>query len=329
MRRGLRVPLVLVVAALPVAAIVIARAAIDLLPASAADSAAGYRWIAFKPRPPLSRTEVAGAALGDDIYVIGGFVPPGATTSAVERLHNGHWSRVRSLPVGLNHAGAVGYRGHVYVVGGYAGRNGLTEPVRSLYRYDPDRNRWKQLADMPAARAALAVGATGGRIYAAGGSDGREQTARLEIYDIARNRWSRGPSLSVAREHLGGAAAGGRFYAVAGRNGESGNLHVFEAYDPKRRRWTRLPDVPKERGGNGAASDGVSVYAIGGEEAEGTIAEVDVYGIKSREWRHAPDMPTPRHGLAVAADAGGDIWVVEGGPQPGFAFSNAAERLTH
>jgi N-acetylneuraminic acid mutarotase len=300
-------------------------AAFALIARGGATAESSYDWASAKG-PSKQRTEVAGAILGTDVYVIGGFVPPDRTTAAVERLHGKAWQRVRSLPFALNHAAAVGHRGHVYVVGGYAGRHGLTAPVRTLYRYDPRRNRWRRLPDMPTARAALALGAIDGKLYAAGGANSQGALARLEIYDIAKRRWSRGPSFSVAREHLGGAARGGRFYAVAGRNG-SGNLAIVEAYDPKKRRWRRLPDMPKARGGNGAASFDTGIVAIGGEEAGGTIAEVDLFDLKTRKWTRLRDVPTPRHGLAVVAD-NGRVYTVAGGPKPGLSFSNAVEILS-
>jgi N-acetylneuraminic acid mutarotase len=326
MRRGLLVPLVVVVAAVPLAAIVIARAAVDLLPDQPA-ARSGYSWSSVKQRPPLRRTEVAGAVVGGDVYVIGGFVRSQLTTAVVERFRAGKWRRVRSLPVPLNHAAAVGYHGHAYVVGGYASRNGLTDPVKTLYRYDPKKNRWRRLPDMPTARAALAVGVVRGRLYAVGGAAGGKQIATLEVYDIAKRRWSPAASLSVAREHLGGAVHGGRFYAVAGRNNDSGNLAIVEGYDPRSRRWTRLPDLPKARGGNGAASLGDGIVAVGGEEAGGTIAEVDRFDFGTRRWQRLDPMPTPRHGLAVVRARDGSVWAVSGGPQPGFAFSSAVEVL--
>jgi hypothetical protein len=326
MRRGLLVPLVVALAALPLAAIVIAQAAVDLLPHKSV-ARRGYAWSVMKQRPALERTEVAGAALGDDLYVIGGFMPSHLTTGAVERYRNGRWGPVRALPVPLNHAAAVGYRGHVYVIGGFAGRNSLTKPVKTLYRYDPRRNRWTRLPDMPTARAALAVGAVGGRIYAVGGAARGRQVATLEIYDIARRQWSRGPSLAVAREHLGGAVHGGRFYAVAGRNNASGNLANVDAYDPRTRRWSHLADIPKARGGNGAAALGNGIVAIGGEEAGGTIGEVDRFDFGAQKWQRLDPMPTPRHGLAVVTARNGSVWTIAGGPRPGFAFSNAVEVL--
>ena len=294
-------------------------------PARAVPRDSSWRWTKFKPSAPLARTEVAAAVVGDDIYVVGGFAPPSGESSAVvTRLRRGKWSRVRQLPVALNHAAAVGYRGRVYVIGGYASPNGLAQPVATLLRYDPKRNRWDRLPGMPTARAALAVGALGGKLYAAGGADGSKALDTFEIYDVAKRRWSRGPDLSVAREHTGGAVAGGRFYVVAGRNPT--NTGVFERYDPGTRKWKRLGDVPKPRGGNGAAGIGGSIFAVGGEEGAGTIAEVDRYDVRTGKWTRVEDMPTPRHGLGVVP-LGGKVWVIEGGPQPGLAYSNAVEVL--
>jgi N-acetylneuraminic acid mutarotase len=288
--------------------------------------AAGWRWVK-QPHAGLARTEVAGAVLRNgDVYVVGGFDANGRTTAVVERLRGRRWTSVRPLPVALNHPAAAGHRGYVYVLGGYASPNDLALPVATLYRYDPARDRWQKLPPMPAARAALALGATGGKLYAAGGADGSKAFRSLYVYDVARRRWSRGPSMSVAREHLGGAVYGGKFYVVGGRAPGAGNFAIAERYDPAKRRWTRLPDMPKARGGNGAAPIEGGIVAVGGEETAGTIAEVDAFDTRTGRWRRLPDMPTPRHGLAVVA-TGGRVCAIEGGPKPGLFESKAVECL--
>ena len=324
MRGGLLVPL-LVIAGVLLLPTVFAQVGTNLLAETAPHSAA-YKWTASARRPALKRTEVAGGVVNGDIYVVGGFVEPNRSVAAVERLHDGRWTRATPLPVPLNHAGAVGYRGALYVVGGYASKDGLGQPVKTLYRYDPKRKRWSRLPDMPTPRAALAVGAADGKIFAAGGANDDGARVSFEIYDIAKRRWRVGPPLSVPREHMGGAAGGGRFFAVAGRNA-SGNLAIVERYDIARNRWTRLPDAPTKRGGSGAALVRAGLFAVGGEESAGTIEEVDFYDFAKRKWFAVDPMPTPRHGLAVVVRAG-RVYVIEGGPQPGFAFSNAVEVLS-
>jgi hypothetical protein len=292
----------------------------------AAVAAAALSWTALTPAT-LQRTEVAAARIGDQAYVIGGFVAPSRTSAAVERydLRRDRWARVRGLPLGLNHASAAAYRGKLYVVGGYRAANTVAQESAALLRYDPGTDRWKRLRDMPTARGAMAVGVVGGRLYAAGGAAAGHALATLEIYDFATGRWHRGTDMAVAREHLAGVGLDGRFYALAGRT-TAGNLAVVERYDPSRRRWERLPDMHKARGGIAAATPSGRVVVVGGEEAAGTIAEVEGYDPARRRWSALPSLPTPRHGLGAVAYRGA-IYVLEGGPSPGLAFSSAAERL--
>ncbi len=277
----------------------------------------------------LERTEVAAARVGRYVYLVGGFERrSGGTTAAVERydIARDRWRRLRSMPVGLNHPAAAAYRGDVYVLGGYTGRGDLRGEVGSLYRYDPQRDRWSRLPSAPTRRAALAVGVIGDRLYAAGGANASGALRTLEIYDFRRRRWSRGPDMEFAREHLAGAVSGGTFYVLAGRAPGRGNFKVAERYLPSRRRWERLPDMEKPRGGIAAATVGRRVVVIGGEEASGTIAEVEMYDPALRRWTRLPDSRTPRHGLG-AVSRGRRVYALEGGPRPGLFFSNVNEAL--
>jgi N-acetylneuraminic acid mutarotase len=287
---------------------------------------------AWKPLAPatLERTEVAAARVGRYVYVMGGFEQAsGGTTAVTERydLRRDRWRRVADMPVGLNHAAAVAYRGDVYVVGGYRGRSTLDDEVATLYRYQPRRNRWTRLRSAPTRRGALAAAVIGARLYAVGGAAaGRGALGTLEIYDFRTRRWSAGPDLPLAREHLAAAAAGGRFYALAGRAAGQGNFARVDRYDPAARRWTRVADMRKPRGGIAAATSGGRIAVFGGEESAGTIREVELYDPARDRWRSLPGMRTPRHGLGGVAQ-GRRIYAIEGGDVPGFHFTRAIEYL--
>jgi N-acetylneuraminic acid mutarotase len=288
-------------------------------------------WIALRPAT-LERTEVAAARVRRFIYVVGGFeARKQGTTAAVERydIERNRWRRVRSMPVGLNHPAAAAYRGDVYVLGGYTGRGSLAGEVASLYRYDPERNRWSRLPGAPTKRAALAVGVIGNKLYAAGGANAANRALKtLEIYDFKRGRWTRGPDMETAREHLAGAVAGRppAFYVLAGRAAGRGNFSIAERYLPSKRRWERLPDMLKARGGIAAAAVDERVVVFGGEESSGTIEEVEIYDPDTRRWSPLPDLRTPRHGLG-GVSRGRRVYAIEGGPTPGFDFSSALEAL--
>ena len=295
---------------------------------AAATFAAALAWTPL-PSANLERTEVAAARIDRSIYVVGGFVPGGDSARAVERydMHRRRWSRVRPMPLALNHTTAVAHSGRLYVHGGHKGS--LSEPTGALLRYNPRTNRWRRLPAAPTPRAAHAAAFVGDRLYVAGGANDSGSLRSLEIYDVARRRWSSGPSFpGPARNHTTGVASGGWFYVLAGR--DSSNLAAAERYNPRRGLWEGLPDLRTPRGGIASARlrDG-RIVVFGGEELTAggkTIAEVELFNPRTRRWRALPDMLTPRHGLGGAA-LGNRVFALEGGPQPGFAFSNAIEFL--
>jgi hypothetical protein len=294
------------------------------------DASRSDSWRALRPAP-LERTEVSAARIGRSIYVIGGFEVGSIDGShAVERydIRRNRWTRVRSLPIGLNHSTATVHGGRLYVQGGYAG-SGLSEPTAALLEYDPERNRWRRLRSAPTARAAHAAAVVGHRLYVAGGADGSGSLRSMEYFDFRKRRWRRGPSFpGPRRNHTTGVAAGGRFYVLAGR--DSSNLADAERYDPRRRRWERLPDLRFARGGIASARVSRGRIVVFGGERLGpggtTIPQVEVYDIRRRRWRRLPDMLTPRHGLG-GVGLGNRVYAIEGGPQPGFHFSRAIEFL--
>ena len=283
------------------------------------------RWLPLASAT-LERTEVTAARIGRYVYVVGGFEKrSGATTRAVERydLRGDRWKRVRSLPIGVNHSTAVAYRGRLYVHGGYRGRRDLASATSRFYRYDPRRNRWRRLPNSPTPRAAHAAA-----VYGAGGATAHGSLRSLEIYDFGRGRGRRGRSFGgPARNHTTGAASGGRFYVIAGRDAH--NFRAVDRYDPRRRRWKRMRSIPTARGGIASARlPGGRIVVFGGERLGGTtIRPVEIYSPRRNRWRSLPGMLTPRHGLG-GVSFGHRIYAIEGGPQPGFHFSDAIEYLT-
>jgi hypothetical protein len=306
-----------------------ALAAILLLPRDG--GARTDRWTALRPAK-LERTEVAAARLGRFVYVVGGFESESrGTVAAVERydIRRNRWKRLRDMPVGLNHVTAVAHRGFVYVHGGYRDVEGRSETTGVLLRYDPDTGRWRRLPPSSSPRAAHALAAIDGRLYAAGGADDAGSLRTLEIYDIERRRWSSGPDFpGPPRNHTTGVASGGWFYVIGGR--DAGNLTAVERYHPGRRVWQTLPPLRVPRGGIASARlrDG-RIVVFGGEQLEPggtTIAEVELFDPRRRRWSALPDMRTPRHGLGGVA-LGRRVYAIQGGPQPAFFFSPAIEYL--
>jgi Kelch motif/Galactose oxidase, central domain len=284
--------------------------------------AGGPAWRTLAPAPS-PRTEVAAAAVGDHIWVLGGYGPDGATLATVEVYDttSDTWERGPDLPVAVNHAMAATLDGVLYIAGGNDGDG----PSAQVARLDGDR--WRTLAPLPEGRSAGGLVALDGRLYLVGGVVDGGLAGDTQVYDPGADGWSPAPGLPTPREHLGAAATGGRVYVVGGRvGGLGGNLAAAEAFDPASGRWSAVADLPTARGGLAAtATAGGQVVAVGGEAAA-TFPEAEALDVASDRWRSLPPLPTPRHGLGVVA-VGDTVYVLAGGPRPGLHTSAANEAI--
>jgi len=301
---------------IPVAAIFL------LLHAVGESGGGGTEWRSAAPLP-LARTEVAATVAGGEIVVAAGFLADGSSSKQVDAYSpaRDRWRRLPDLPVAVNHAMAVTFRGRPYVIGGYAGPR---RPLRAAYRLEG--GRWQALPRPPAGRAAAGAAVAEGKLYVVGGIGPGGLARTALVFDFATSRWSTmtGPT---PREHLATASIGGRVYALAGRlAGIDTNLALLEVYTPGQRGWRKLRPIPHPRGGTGVTVLGSDLVSVGGEEPSGTIASVYAYGTRSGDWRRLTDLGTPRHGLGVVT-AAGRVYAIGGGPEPGLFVSEANEFL--
>lgn len=109
--------------------------------------------------------------------------------------------------------------------------------------------------------------------------------------------------MPVALNHAAIAVYRNDIYVAGGYQDPNRSTSHLLRYDPPTDRWTRLAKMPTRRGALTAGVIEDRLYAAGGA-----------------------DMPTPRHGLGVVAH-GRRVFTIQGGPQPGFHFSNALESL--
>lgn len=299
---------------------------------------------------PEARTEVSVASDGTLIYLIGGFrAEPGGGSPSAPRAMFAYdpsadsWSTRGEIPEGVNHAGFAAVGGKLYIVGGF--RENTFGPTGAVRRYDPATGQWQDGAPMLTPRGALAVAVLNGRIHAVGGNaaDGAglpphehgapqadNSVATHEVYDPATNTWTRLAPMPTPRNHLGAAVVGGRIHVAGGRVGGDLEMTTHEIYDPASGTWSAGPPLPTGRSGIAVVAHRGLVYVFGGETVRPglskTFDDAERFDSAAGRWERLPPMPTARHGLG-AAPFGDAIYVVSGGPQPGFAFGTANERL--
>ena len=224
------------------------------------------------------------------------------------------------MPLAVNHPTAAAWGGKVYVHGGFANESGLTDATARLFEYDPKADRWRELAPSATARAAHALVAIDGRLYAAGGANSAsDQITSLEVYDIETGTWSAGRLRWPSAETTSRAPSlDGRFYVMGGR--PPFNLAVVERYDPATNTWTTLAPLDTPRSGFAAA-------AVGGPDRRlrrrGRRRSSRRSRSTTRRRTRGRRYPTCEHRATASAECrrAGASTRSRAGPQPGFAFS--------
>lgn len=189
-----------------------------------------WRSIAPMPHAGSASPQLGGisnfdaAAIGTDIYVVGGFTGPAATVPPLSRLLKydtltDSWEDIVTdpYPIAIYGAGVVAHGGLLYVISGATLASPLTY-TDACYVYNPAApagTRWSAIAPIPVGRFA-SVAVVGNRIYAAASGAAVEHADRVDVYDIATDTWSQAPNMSNLRAGCALYSWDGRPYAVSG-----------------------------------------------------------------------------------------------------------------
>jgi hypothetical protein len=265
-----------------------------------------------EPSLPEAREEVAVAADGQRLFVLGGYDAGGRDTNTLFVFDPGRrqWERGAVLPQALNHPAAAVLNGSVYLAGGFRGGTA----VRTVYQLS-EAGQWVTRAPLTHARGALGLVALGGRLYALGGR-AQNEVGPAEEYDPAADTWRDLPALPVPRDHVAVAAYRGLACVAGGRIGSaSNNTERVDCWDAAARSWVSLPPLPRATSGAAAAVLGERLLVLGGEEPAGIIDLLAVYDGKA--WMSPAAMRVPRHGLGAAL-LQGRLFACAGGTRPGL-----------
>jgi hypothetical protein len=292
------------------------------------DQRAPGRWIQLTPMP-AARQEVAVAASGGRVWVIGGFAANAEPVATVETFDPALnlWETRASLPVPLHHAAAAAVGNRLFVIGGYTGGRVRWTASDAVYEFVPTREAWEARATMPTPRGGLAVAALGDRIHALGGS-GERVTNAHEVYEPATNRWRSANAMPTARDHLAAVAFQGRVWALGGRASFVGEQYAnVEIYDPATDSWRTGSPLPVGRGGLAATALPDRILVFGGEAPLRIFSATEMWEVGGQRWIAKEPMPTPRHGIGAAV-IDGRVFVPAGATQPGFAATTVNEAYT-
>lgn len=291
---------------------------------------AGWTRMADLPR---HQQECAVAALGDFVYVMGGFgLNAQLADVARYQVSTNQWTYVRPLPRPLHHLNVAALNGKLYVVGTLEGSSFAARG--DTLEYDPVTDQWTTKAPLPVGteRGSSAVGAIGDEIYVAGGNRGGRGVSIFTAYNPTTNTHRTLPPLPTVTEHVVSGVVGTKLYVIGGRNGAIASITArVDVFDTATGQWTQGPNMPTARGGHAAGVVGTRIVVFGGEgnpaTSSGVFAQTEILDTETQLWTTGPAMPTPRHGTG-AAGVGFTVYLPGGAPSEGFDPTRISEAFT-
>jgi DNA-binding CsgD family transcriptional regulator len=239
------------------------------------------RWLSSRPLPE-PRAGRAAAAVGLEVYVIGGETGSGVTgDTRVFNTLDRTWRRAAAKPTPVADVTAADLFGEIYVPGGLLAGG---RPTAIVEAYSPSQNAWRRAASLPRPVAGAVTVADGGFLYVIGGRDENGPLATAFVYDPAADNWRPIAPLPEPRAGAAGGALLGRLYVVGGVD-ESGETDTCAVYDPASDAWDECPPMLQPRAGAGATVLLNKLYVIGSTAANpGEPGYGEVYDPNSRAW---------------------------------------------
>ncbi|HEX2274548.1 MAG TPA: kelch repeat-containing protein [Acidimicrobiales bacterium] len=229
---------------------------------------ASDRWRSGPPLPLLLH-HAGAAALGDRLYVIGGYSSRRALGQPVAQVWSlgpgeERWRQEPSLSAPRAALAVVAVGDRLVAVGGM--------PEGGLRRTEvltPGAGGWRPGPDLLEAREHLALAASGGRVYAIGGRVGSlESNLRsVESWDPSGpGGWRPEPALNDSRGGTAAAEVGGR-PCVAGGEEPAGTIASVECLAADR--WEQVATLRTPRHGLAVVGVGDRLHVIGGGPTPG------------------------------------------------------------
>ncbi|MHA3704127.1 carboxypeptidase regulatory-like domain-containing protein [Jatrophihabitans sp. YIM 134969] len=215
----------------------------------------------------VARAQASAVFIGGKLYVTGGWVDGGGTSSVTEVYDpaTDRWTSRAPVPLPYAAMGEGAVDGKLYLVGGCS-RDWCGS--YDLQVYDPASDAWTWAPGTDKATSFAACGGIGHALYCAGGTDDNDTQIRTtQRFDPATSTWTRLADLPT--DQWGGTAAvgDGRLVVSGGVVENRALTNRTWAYDPAIDAWSSLPAAPVASYRGGGAS---GLFAVGGSTGTAT-----------------------------------------------------------
>lgn len=239
------------------------------------------RWLRNRPMPE-GKAGMAVAAVGLEVYEIGGETAAGATNSVAAYNTTDHtWIEKAAKPTAVSETTAAILFGEIYVPGGRLVDGSVTAVVEA---YSPANDAWRPIAALPQPVAGGLALSDGSFLYLFGGWDGSDYLDTAYVYDPSADSWRPLTPMSQPRAFASGEFVTGQLYVVGGTDGTE--LAVCQTYDPVSEVWADCPEMLLPRANGGAATLLNKLYIFGGGlDDSGDLTYSEVYDPANQTWQ--------------------------------------------
>lgn len=176
---------------------------------------------------------------------------------------------------------------------------------------DVTASRWISRAQMPTARARLAVVAFEGQIYAIAGDTEDGVTGVVEAYDPATDSWARRANKPRPVRNIAAAVLNDRIYVPGGYDAMDQAIANCEVYDPSTDSWSEAAPLPSPLFAYALAVADGKLYLFGGSDGMRYLDSVLIYDPQTDSWSEGTPMAEPR-GFGAAAVIAERVYVLGG-----------------
>ena len=288
---------------------------------------------AFAAGPAMltGRTNAACALLPDGrVFVAGGNDGINALNSSEYYTPStGVWTSAGTMHTGrYGHTATVDQYGAVILAGGRTA-NGSVSSQLEVFR--PANNQFTVLGQLSSARMNYTIVTVDSRhTVIAGGSDGQNTLASIDVFDALTNTVTPGGNLLTARSGFGaGLLLDGRVLFTGGFDTNGSALASTEIYDPATRSVVAGPALNTARGNHQtyALPGNGGVMVFGGTNGTGALSSSEIYQTSTGKFTPVAAMSTPRTGASATIMRPGTV-VIAGG-QNGAGYLSGSEVYTY
>ncbi|CAL8090238.1 unnamed protein product [Calicophoron daubneyi] len=234
----------------------------------------------------IPRRVYAGCVLiGTRVYLVGGFDGTNALKSTLcydFEIDSG-WYEISCMYEKRYYVSVAYASNHIYALGGHNGEN--QGRLDTAERYTLEENLWQTIASMNRVRSDAAAAELGGRVYVAGGFEGRRYHDSAEYYEPDSNQWTLISRMHSPRGGISLAQQGGYLYAIGGNDGNS-RLRTIERYDMQEGKWELVGQMNRRKSNLSSTVVNDDIYILGGwsdEPEAGILDLVERFDTTTRE----------------------------------------------